>query len=303
MPLPDAFRDLVPVRPPGFERNKPSAASTSCWGPDMWQVLHGISFHVREPALVARLVALLGILLPCKFCRTSWPAFVGQLVESTGQSVEEHVAAGTFPKFLYDAHNLVNDKLTRQRLADVSVALAGALSRELGLPPSTDIDQVAAAVCTAAADTPGAYAQLDKRPTFECLTKRYYIAGETPFSCGAIWRSLLLFTLNFGGDKTAPFLELLQVLAACLRTMPSPALLHTSAILERAATVLARAAGSGMAELTQEEVFGVVALSQAECEGKHDELSTRAARQAYLADLHGRVEVAAAGVCLNGVCK
>lgn len=290
------FEGLKPVRPADFVPGAARGVSTVCWGPQLWQVLHGIAFHVKTPALVARLVTLLGVLLPCKFCRESWPAFVAQLVTDTGKTVAAHVADGTFPHFLYDAHNLVNDKLMRQRMKDAAAVLAPALSTELGLS-AVDDATVAAALC-AAAERTRIYGELDKRPSFECVTKRYYIAGATPFACDAVWRALLMFTLNFAPDKATLLVEFLRVLAACVRAC-GPTLAHTSRMLVRAADALEARASAN--ELDQRAVFGVLALSQAACDGTA--LPTREARSRYLSDLHERIEVAAAGVCLNGVCK
>lgn len=274
--------------------------STACFGPELWLVLHAMAFYIESPRLIARLVQLLGVLLPCRFCRESWPAFVAQLEHDTGKSVAEHVEAGSFPRFLYDAHNLVNDKLTRQRVHDVADKVAPALATELGLSPMQAAN-VARAMAAAMAATPGAYAELDKRPSYECVVKRYYISGSTPFPCAAVWRSLLLFTLNFSSDKAAPFIELLRVLAACLRAMDKDDYKCTASALVKVANVLESRAATQ--ELQQDVVFGAIALGQASCEDVRSQLTTAAARRAYVSDLFHRTRVAAAGTCLNGVCK
>lgn len=301
MPLSSAFEGLEPVRPTDYVPGAPRGASTVCWGPDLWQVLHAISFYARSPRLIARLVELLGILLPCKFCRESWPAFVAALVKESGKSVERHVTDGTFPRFLFDAHNCVNDKLTRQRVADAAGKVAPLLAAKLGLPASTNKD-VEAAFCAAIGEA-RIYGELDKRPSFECVQKRYYIAGSVPFSCTCLWRALLIFTINFSPDKGAAFVGLLRVLGELLETdLPATATIRgAAATLKRAADALE--VQEAKRPLDQDDVFGVLALAQAWCEGKADELATPEARRSFLADMHRRVEVAAAGVCLNGVCK
>jgi hypothetical protein len=262
----------------------------------MWQVLHGIAFHVTNPDLIEALVGLLGELLPCKFCRESWPQFVDELVTTSGKSVREHVTDGTFPRFMYDAHNMVNDKLMRQRMKEAAATLAPALARELGLSTSDAV--VANALCAAAEQTQ-AYGLLDKRPSFECVAKRYFIADRMPFSNYAVWRALLLFTLNFSADKTHSFIMLLRVLAACVHIIGSADMRRVGDVLVSAADMLAGQAS--WRSLTQDDVFSTVALAQAACEERM--LSTDEERQEYLKNLHTRVEVAAAGVCLNGVCK
>lgn len=292
------FASLKPSRPSDFVEGAPRGVNTQCWGPDLWPVLHGISFLVesQHAPLVARLVHLLGALLPCKFCRESWPSFVEKMTADSGLTPEEHVRRGTFPRWLYDAHNMVNDKLIRQRLKDAADALAPALAERLSTSASAAV--VAAALCDAAAATPGVYAELDKRPTFDCVAKRFYIAGATPFPCAAVWRALLMFTLNYAPDKAGTLVEFLRVLARLVRLVPSHH--HTATLLARTAAMIAGAVRRGV-EMSQDDVFSLFALAYADCDGVA--LDSTIARDDYIAELRTRIEVAAAGVCLNGVCK
>lgn len=292
-----AFGALTPQRPADYVPWAPRGVSTLVWGPDLWRILHALSFLVtrRHAADVAALVAALGDLLPCKFCRFSWPRFVAALCADAGASVEEIVARGDFPRFLYDAHNLVNDKLMAQRLADAAKAMAGALADRLACPRKG----VAAAVEGAAAAVPAVYGELDKRPSWECVLKRYYVAGDAPFEGGTVWRVLLLFLLNYDESKAPLLLSFLRVFARLLALVPA----HASSLapaLARAADALERARATVV--LDQRRVFIIVALAKAAWEGRGG-LEARAPRTAYLRDLHTRIEVAAAGVCFKGVCK
>ena len=133
------------------------------------------------------------------------------------------------------------------------------------------------------------------------MSKRYYIAGDAPFAPSAVWRALLMFTLNFDGsdEKTRAFLRLLLVLNECLMATGSKALHETADLLARAQTELQRYAST--LRVTQRALFNVIALGNA---GAARAIPlTLSERDAYLDDLYGRVVVAAAGVCMNGVCS
>ena len=84
---------------------------TRYWGPSGWQLFHYIAFHADHPE------ALLNIMkdvLPCKFCR-----------ESTAQFVKDHPLKGDPAKWLYEIHNMVNNKLRTQCKDDPAVTDPG----------------------------------------------------------------------------------------------------------------------------------------------------------------------------------
>ena len=84
---------------------------TRYWGPSGWQLFHYIAFHADHPE------ALLNIMkdvLPCKFCR-----------ESTVQFVKDHPLKGDPAKWLYEIHNMVNNKLRTQCKDDPAVTDPG----------------------------------------------------------------------------------------------------------------------------------------------------------------------------------
>ena len=74
--------------------------NTLFWGPSGWQLFHLIAFLSANPQKV-----LLDMkeVLPCKFCRASTKEFVAQ-----------HPLRGDPAKWLYEIHNMVNDKLRTQ---------------------------------------------------------------------------------------------------------------------------------------------------------------------------------------------
>ena len=74
--------------------------NTLFWGPSAWQLFHLIAFFSPNPQQV-----LLDMkeMLPCKFCRASTTEFVAQ-----------HPLKGDPAKWLYEIHNMVNNKLRTQ---------------------------------------------------------------------------------------------------------------------------------------------------------------------------------------------
>ena len=81
---------------------------TRFWGPSGWQLFHLISFQKREH--VDDVLNFMKEILPCRFCR-----------ESTTQFVHDHPLRGNPAKWLYDIHNMVNNKLRTQAKDDPSM--------------------------------------------------------------------------------------------------------------------------------------------------------------------------------------
>jgi hypothetical protein len=84
---------------------------TRYWGPSGWQLLHYIAFHADHPE---PLLNIMHLILPCRFCR-----------ESTTQFVKEHPLKGDPAKWLYEIHNMVNNKLRTQCKDDPAVINPG----------------------------------------------------------------------------------------------------------------------------------------------------------------------------------
>ena len=99
-------------------KNLDNGLMTRLWGPSGWLFLHCISFgypykidptnpeHLEKQNDYYRFFYYLGKVLPCKYCRNSYMEFFTQLspMSKLGSRKE-------FTKWLYDIHNLVNDKL------------------------------------------------------------------------------------------------------------------------------------------------------------------------------------------------
>jgi hypothetical protein len=84
---------------------------TRYWGPSGWQLFHWIAFRVQNPQEV---LLMMKDVLPCKFCR-----------QSTTEFVKEMPLEGEAGKWLYDLHNMVNNKLRTQCRDDPAVVNPG----------------------------------------------------------------------------------------------------------------------------------------------------------------------------------
>lgn len=82
---------------------------TRFWGPSGWDLFHRISFHSQDKSALKSL----GEVLPCKFCRNSTLKFI-----------KKHPFNET-PQWLYEIHNMVNNKLRTQCLRDPKVINPG----------------------------------------------------------------------------------------------------------------------------------------------------------------------------------
>lgn len=74
--------------------------NTLFWGPSGWQLFHLIAFLSPNPQKV---LLAMEDMLPCKFCRAS-----------TREFVKQHPLKGDPAKWLYEIHNMVNNKLRTQ---------------------------------------------------------------------------------------------------------------------------------------------------------------------------------------------
>ena len=84
---------------------------TRYWGPSAWQLFHLVAFRSEHPDDVLNDMK---DVLPCKFCRAS-----------TSEFVKKHPLRADSGKWLYDIHNMVNNKLRTQCADDPSVVNPG----------------------------------------------------------------------------------------------------------------------------------------------------------------------------------
>lgn len=90
---------------------------TNFWGPPAWKLLHLITYtYPQDPnknhkRVYAKFFNTLKTVLPCSYCQKSITQFYNQLpIENSLDNKEKLV------KWLYDIHNLVNNKLRQQGL-------------------------------------------------------------------------------------------------------------------------------------------------------------------------------------------
>ena len=91
--------------------------NTWIWGPPTWRFLHTLSFSPQASAVAPQLETFLlamGSVLPCVYCRDSHHAFVHRLQERSGQSLRQVIHAGRLSVWMYELHELVNNKLNAQ---------------------------------------------------------------------------------------------------------------------------------------------------------------------------------------------
>jgi hypothetical protein len=99
-------------------KNVDNGLMTRLWGPSGWLFLHCVSFgypykidptnpeHLEKQNDYYRFFYYLGKVLPCKYCRNSYDEFFMK------NSLLNHLGTrADLTKWLYDIHNLVNDKL------------------------------------------------------------------------------------------------------------------------------------------------------------------------------------------------
>jgi hypothetical protein len=84
---------------------------TRYWGASAWQLFHLVAFKSKHPDDVLNQMK---DVLPCKYCRASTTEFVGK-----------HPLRGDPGRWLYEIHNMVNNKLRTQCKEDPAVINPG----------------------------------------------------------------------------------------------------------------------------------------------------------------------------------
>lgn len=90
--------------------------NTAIWGPPLWRILHGLSATFtprteKDVELMDVFIRNLQAVLPCVFCRDSLLHFLSDNI----RDVKESARKGELDEWMYDLHNLVNDKLNKQQ--------------------------------------------------------------------------------------------------------------------------------------------------------------------------------------------
>ena len=99
-------------------KNLDNGLMTRLWGPSGWLFLHCVSFgypykidptnpeHIEKQNDYYRFFYYLGKVMPCKYCRNSYMEFFTKTSPMSNLGTRKE-----FTKWLYDIHNMVNDKL------------------------------------------------------------------------------------------------------------------------------------------------------------------------------------------------
>ena len=85
--------------------------NVNLWGPALWEVLHGCAYLINENNFKAFNIMMyeLNILLPCIHCLRSYRDFYVPLpTQYQGSNIY-------YMKYVYDLHNMVNNKLDKQK--------------------------------------------------------------------------------------------------------------------------------------------------------------------------------------------
>ena len=91
----------------------PDGMLTSVWGPNMWHVLHTISFNYpvnptkEEKKRYMEFIKSLQYVLPCRYCRIN----VKKNLKTLKFSIKDMKNRDSFSRFIYKLHNLVNKML------------------------------------------------------------------------------------------------------------------------------------------------------------------------------------------------
>ncbi len=174
--------------------------STPIWGPPLWRILHTLGAQVSlQPSPnptselstgVTKIVTWLHTFcttLPCYFCRDSYAEFVTIMEQTHGRLVNV-VTNGQLAKWVYDLHELINDKLDKQHALKTLVPVMEHFRMRSSSQPLTQPEIKTALLAT--------NAYRGRRITFECVQKRYIITPIS-FSAQDVWDVLAIFSLNY----------------------------------------------------------------------------------------------------------
>lgn len=204
----------------------PNGFSTPIWGPPLWRILHTLGAqlsrhhisatqlaatpntntahtsivsrgkrHKRNTPLVSATVAhtistwlhTLATILPCYFCRDSYAEFL-KMMQNTHGPVVDVITRGQLSKWMYDMHELVNDKLDKQHATKTLMPMLGKMCSAASAVPITPVQLEMALAHNDA--------YRGRRITFECVQKRYVITPIS-FSTQDVWDVLSIFALNY----------------------------------------------------------------------------------------------------------
>jgi hypothetical protein len=154
--------------------------NVNLWGPQFWQIFHGISFLSTTDSSCSSMSCKtemltifknFSVLLPCIHCRNSYRIFFNE------KEVLEFLNANNAPLYVYNIHNKVNIKLEKQRLEK--------------LLPQTQLPQKLLEE-----------GSLKKFPDFSIIEKRWLLTDGKPFGDEIMWRVLLIMAVAIDVEDT-----------------------------------------------------------------------------------------------------
>jgi hypothetical protein len=159
-------------------------ANVNVWGPHLWSLLHGLAglihferktnnVNVETYARIATMLQNLKILLPCIHCRESYTKFYDL---KNGDNVVNFGLSDDLFAWVFELHNLVNEKLLLQRVGELSVECQTLGSRET-------------------------FRKIMNIPDYQVVVKRYLISDKHPFSEESVWIVLASFCLQVSEHK------------------------------------------------------------------------------------------------------
>ena len=143
--------------------------NTYIWGPPLWRILHTLAHASPNDPRVGTWLTTLCDSLPCSFCRSSYSRYLDEMEQKHGLLVTV-VKERRLERWMYDLHELVNDKLDHQHFKKVLEPVF----HELGCDVECD----------------------SRRISFECVRKRYTIT-PVAFCDQDVWSVLAIFALNY----------------------------------------------------------------------------------------------------------
>jgi hypothetical protein len=175
-------------------------ANVYVWGPHLWSILHGVSglctpsFYLKtEPRLMEKLsndytalndlFVLLKDLLPCPLCLHSYRDFHAYLETTMNHSTYEEIKSGRAAEYCYALHNLVNDKLFKQRRGE-----------KLNLGCTLDSEKTR--------DLNAVFLKVQNTPDFLVVKKRFWSSNLHPFDNESVWICLAAFSVVIDKEKS-----------------------------------------------------------------------------------------------------
>ena len=174
--------------------------NVNVWGPRLWRILHGAVFLMEDTEVKKRaasaLFETLLVLLPCAYCRESYPQI---LRAASNGSLQKMFEKGLGNEFVFRLHNLVNLKLQRQKLLN-------ALGRENSQIPVEQLHPI--------------IDKLYPPISLSIVIRRLECTRGRPFDENDVWFTLFAFVLDFTSVRWTEAQKFAIALSVLLREQP-----------------------------------------------------------------------------------